>query len=73
MQTIHQQFKELGIEISGHYSDLYVDVTPETKKIVEGYEYKCNVTTFKSQVSGKMMFDIPFANDDYWKVKQCKT
>lgn len=65
MKTIHQQLKELNVEISGHYSDLYVEVTPETQKIVDAYEYKMNVTQFINQISGRLTFDIPFANDDF--------
>ncbi len=65
-KTLHQKLKELDIEIKGHYSDLYVEVTPETQKLVDEYEYKTNVTTFFSLVTEKKMFDIPFANDD-WK------
>ncbi len=65
--TIHQELKNLGIPLSGHYSDLYVEVTPETQAIVDNYAFKNNVTKFRSQIDGKLMFDIPLANDDFLK------
>jgi hypothetical protein len=64
-KTIHQKLKETGLEISGHYSDLYVEVNETTQKIVNEYEYNCNVKKFNSNINGKLMFDIPFANDDF--------
>jgi hypothetical protein len=65
--TIHQKLKNLGIPLSGHYSDLYVEVTPDTQKIINDYEFKNNVTKFISEIDGKLMFDIPLANDDFFK------
>jgi hypothetical protein len=70
--TIHQKLKNLGIEIHGHYSDLYVEVTRETAKIVEEYRFKNNVSTFRSQIDGKLMFDIPLASDDFLESRKKK-
>ena len=67
MKTIHQQLKEIDVEIFTHYSDLYVEVNEKTTKIIEGYEWKNNVTKFTSWKDGRLMFDIPLANDDYRK------
>ena len=44
---IYAEVKKLGVEIDHHESDLYIPVTPETTKLVEQYEFKCNVTTFR--------------------------
>lgn len=71
-KTIHQIFKDNNIETHSHCSDLYVYVTPETEKIINGYKYKSNVTKFISNVDGKLMFDIPFANDDYRKLRELR-
>lgn len=64
--TIHAELKKLSVELGGHHSDLYCPVTPETIEVIENYEYKCNVTRFVNQIDGKIWFDIPFTNDDYF-------
>lgn len=64
--SILDQFKYIGIEIDNHCSDLYVPVNKTTTKIIDSYEYKCNVTTFISQIDGKPWYEIPFA----YEVKQ---
>ena len=69
MKTIHQKIKDLGISFSGHYSDLYIPVNEQTKKLLEEYEYRESVTIFTSQIDEKLWYDIPFANDDYRKFK----
>ncbi len=38
-------------------------------KIISEYEFKASVKTFRSQVDGIMMYDIPLASDDYFKNK----
>jgi hypothetical protein len=66
-KTIMQQLKEANIPIDTHESDLYCLVTPESTKIISD----CNITgwiinTFTSRIDGKLWYDIPFANDDFW-------
>lgn len=63
--TIHEQLEKVCYDISGHYSDIYVPVNDATKKIIDGYEYRQNVTVFISQIDNQPWYDIPFANDDY--------
>lgn len=51
-----------------HESDLYVVATPEVRAYLKAnYKYWSNCTTFKCQVTGRMMFDIPFANSEFWE------
>jgi len=65
--TIYEQLKKAGFDLSNHESDLYVKVTPESQKIINGYKYKNNVTKFHSQIEGEgMYFEIPFAYDPFW-------
>ena len=66
MKTINQRLVESGVPTSSHYSDLYCQLTPESRKILDGYEHKENVKTFRSAVDGTLWLDIPFACDDYW-------
>ena len=62
-----EETKKRGIYYDNHCSDLYIYITPETTEMVKDYQYECNVTEFRDQISGKMMFEIPFAYTDYYK------
>ena len=62
---IMEKLMEARQEISSHYSDLYTPVNEVTREIVDNYESKQNVTTFKSQIDGRLWFDIPFAYLDF--------
>ncbi len=65
--TIHETMKNLGVEISSHYSDLYVPVTEETRTALKNAKPKPYFGTFRSNIDGKMWFDISFAFDPYWE------
>lgn len=65
--SLFEIFELLGIEIGNHESDLYVKVTPESRCIVDVYEYKKQVTTFHFR--GELWFNIPFAFDPFWDKK----
>lgn len=65
--SIFKQIKEAGLSYDCHESDLYVEVTPESQKIIDNYIFKSNVTKFRSQVDQKLYFDIPFAFDPFWE------
>ena len=65
--TIHEELKATGAMLATYVSDIYAEVTPETTEIIARYEFKKIVTTFKDNVTGKLMYDIPFANDDFGK------
>jgi len=64
METIYQEMLKAGVEVSHHESDLYVRVTPESRRVIENYQFK--VTAFQSEVDGQLWFDIPFAYDPWW-------
>ena len=67
--TIYDQMLAAGVQINNHESDLYVPVTPETTAIVNGYEFKSNVTRFTSNIDKKQWYDIPFAYSPFWQNK----
>jgi len=67
---IYKEMIDAGIEVSSHYSDLYVPVNEVTTAIISRYEFKCNVTRFRSAITGKAMYDIPFAFTPYWERRQ---
>jgi len=63
--SIFQKVKKLGIDFDNYYSDLYLFVNDDTTKIIDNYEFKSIVTTFKSAVDGIPMYEVPFAYEDY--------
>lgn len=68
--SIYEQVKAAGIQHDNHETDLYVKVTPESRKIVERYGFRSNVTTFRNQRPpnvGELWFDIPFAYIPEWE------
>lgn len=55
-------------EIDHHYSDLYLKVNKQSKKLLLDYEFRNNVTMFISNIPPYVYwFDIPFAYTPYWK------
>ncbi len=67
IKDIYEEVVRLGLEHGNHESDLLVKVTPESKKLVDAYEFKCNVKMFSSQIDGSTWFDIPFAYTPVWE------
>jgi hypothetical protein len=63
--SLYQKILYFNIEFDTHCNDLYLYVTDETKDLINSYEFKVNVTTFKSAIDGRLMFDVPFAYEDY--------
>lgn len=52
-----------------HASDLYIKVTPATMRIIDRYEYRHDVTTFRDQTDPRraLWYDVPFAYLPYWQ------
>jgi hypothetical protein len=63
---LFEQIKARKIPFANHASDLYVMVTDESRKLIEDYEFKCNVRTFVSNIDKKLWFDVPFAYQPFW-------
>jgi esterase/lipase superfamily enzyme len=68
-ESIYVQMLKTGCKMDSHESDLYVEVTPETKVIVNSYKYKSNVKMFVSQIEKTLWYDIPFAYIPFWEKK----
>lgn len=68
--TLIETCKALNIPIDNHESDLYIPVTETTQALVEQYEFRSNVKTFKSQIDGQLWYDIPFAYLPFWEARQ---
>jgi len=66
IENIHDEAKQLGVEIANHQSDLYIPVTPGTIALVSQYKFKNIVKTFISRIDKKLWYDIPFAYTPFW-------
>jgi hypothetical protein len=67
VENIYAEMVKAGVEIDHHESDLYVPVTPVTQDLVRRFKFKCNVTTFISQIDPKIpWYDIPFNYQPFW-------
>ena len=62
-------------QMLNHCSDLYVFITPLTKRVVDkwfkdvGLKKSMFVSTFRDQITGKGMYDIAFQYTPYWEEK----
>lgn len=66
---VYAEMLATGLPLDSHESDLYVEVTPATRAIVERYQHRNNVTSFTHAVNGRQYFDIPFAFTPFWNAK----
>lgn len=57
-------------DIDHHESDLYLRKTPESAKLIEGYTFKQNITTFIDGIEGVVWYEIPFAYDPFWNERK---
>lgn len=61
-----------GLKIDSHCSDLYIEITEESRELISTYEHRGSVTAFKSNIDGSRWYDVPFAYSPYWD-KRIKT
>lgn len=47
-------------DIDHHQSDLYIRITPESKKLIEKLQPKTLLSTFRDQIDGDFWYDLPF-------------
>jgi hypothetical protein len=68
MDIYNEALAKLPIDHIDHYaSDLYLKVTSYSTALIEAYEWKKNVTTFRSAIDGTLWYDVPFAYSPAWK------
>lgn len=56
-------------DIDHHASDLYLRVTKASEKLFLRYEYQNQVSTFVSNIDGKLWFEFPFCFLPFWEAK----
>lgn len=59
-------------DIFNHESDMYIYVTPLTTRLIEEFWPDDNmrglfVKTFTDNINKKLMYDVAFAYDPYWR------
>lgn len=50
-------------DIDHHASDLYIRVTPESRKLIDRFQYSHMVTTFIDNIDHVRWYDLPFCCD----------
>jgi len=66
--TMYEELLSLGMqenELGNWCSDLHVLKNSISTKFINAYEFKMNVTTFRSEIDGLIWYDIPFAYTEY--------
>lgn len=63
---LYEQLLKEGVPLDHHESDLYALKTPVSERLIRTYRFRSNVTTFRSQIDGKIWYDIPFAYTPAW-------
>jgi hypothetical protein len=64
----YAELMAIGAQIDHHESDLYVEATPETIKLVKSSKWF--YTTFRNQIDHKLWLEIPFAYLPFWDQKK---
>ena len=76
-KTLMQRLFEAGYtgDIDNHYSDLYIEDTELTQKVIDEWSDDINIHKslfidyFVDQTSGKKMLDLAFQYESDWKEK----
>lgn len=73
-QSLYHQLHAAGCQLDSHESDLYVKVTPESRRIVEAWQAKHGLSRARTFVSaldgGGVWYDIPFMFAPWWDARQ---
>ena len=72
LTSVYEDCVAAGVEMSNHYSDLYIPVNETTNAILKKYSQKsgCQAKTFVNKISKDLWYDVPFAYLPYWEKKQ---
>ena len=71
MPTIYEEMKAAGLVQGNRYSDLYVFDTKEAREIIKRHRPSM-VDSFKSNVDGARLIEIPLSYDPYWTERGMK-
>lgn len=69
VSNIYEALVEIDANMGNWQSDLYVTITPEVDKLMSRYADMRNVGRFRSNIDGKMNYEIPFAYTPYWEAR----
>lgn len=69
-KTVYQRFRDAGLVVGSHESDLYVLSCEQSKLILADFEtHEKNATGFISQTGEGQCIEIPFAYDPFYEKK----
>lgn len=63
---LFEAIKAAEIPYASHESDLYIKRTEESVTILQRYQFRENVRSFKNNIDGLPWFDVPFAYQPFW-------
>ncbi len=69
--TLYEDLKAAGCQLDSHESDLYIRATDTAKRILRAHNRQASL--FRSELDGKLWFDVPFAYDPFWENRGCTT
>ena len=68
MDICKKAFEQMNAkDIDHHASDLYLRKNSVSEKLVEEYEYKEQVKTFKDNIDHVLWYEISFAFNPFWE------
>ena len=65
-KTLYQALIAAGVECSGCHSDLYFPITEKSKQVLKEFPNAYR-STFRSNITKELMYEVPFAFDPYWQ------
>lgn len=69
MKSLYHRFKDAGCRLDNWQSDLYVQDSPEARKIIveASEDEKANMNRF---YSGDLWYEFPFAFEPFWEARR---
>lgn len=69
--TLYDELLAANLVQGSRYSDLFVFDTPEAREIIERHK-PASTSSFKSNIDGAQLIEIPFAYAPYWEARGMK-
>lgn len=67
MEDLYQQFKEAGCRIENYFSDMYVEISEVSTKIVQTITNSKRIASFKHQIHLTMWYEFPLRYTPFWE------
>ena len=67
MKSLYKQLKAAGLKMGNHESDLHVEATAESLRIIARCEFDTTTKKFTNQLDGRTWYEVPFAYEPWWE------